>query len=173
MTHVKHRLQLFCSGGTFTNKFYFKTKMWFVIWFDLGKNDSWFEDVIWDLICDLPITGILVRGTYYTAPGCDVIHDVFVLFTFAIVEVIWFGTLASDQCLTLHQVMHINKVSDETFGLWHVSDVFVLFTFGKIEVIWFGTLISGQSSALFPVISYASFPLRYTFPVHQSSCKRR
>ena len=75
--------------------------------------------MIWhyDLICDLPITGILVRGSYYTAPRYDVIHDVFVLFTFAIVEVIWFDTSVSDQCLTLYQVMHINKVSDETFGL--------------------------------------------------------
>jgi len=63
------------------------------------------------VIC--PSLVFLVRGSYYTASGCDVIHDVFVLFTFAIVAVIWFGTLISDQSL----VMHINKVSDETFGL--------------------------------------------------------
>ena len=72
------------------------------------------------MIC--PSLVFLVRGSYYTAAGCDVIHDVFVLFTFAIVEVIWFDTSLSDQCLTLYQVMHINKVSDETFGVWHVSE---------------------------------------------------
>jgi len=38
-------LKLFYSGGTFTFEFHFKIKMWF----DLRKNDSWFEDVIWDL----------------------------------------------------------------------------------------------------------------------------
>ena len=51
-------LKLFYSGGTFTFKFHYKIKMWFVIWF--VENDSWFEIwfVIWhyDLICDLPIT---------------------------------------------------------------------------------------------------------------------
>jgi len=25
------------------------------LWFDLRKNNSWFEDVIWDLICDLAL----------------------------------------------------------------------------------------------------------------------
>jgi len=49
-------LKLFYSGGTFTFKFHFKIKMWFVIWFDLiwGKiihdlrmwSEIWF--VIWD-----------------------------------------------------------------------------------------------------------------------------
>ena len=67
------------------------------------------------MIC--PSLVFLVHGSYYTAPSYDVIHDVFVLFTFAIVEVIWFDTSVSDQCLALYQVMHINKVSDESFGV--------------------------------------------------------
>ena len=37
-----------------------------------------------------------------------VIRDVFVLFTFAKVEVMWFDTLISDQSLALLRVLHIN-----------------------------------------------------------------
>ena len=43
----------------------------------------------------------LVRGSYYAAPSYYVIHDVFVLFTPAKDEVIWFITLVSDKCLPL------------------------------------------------------------------------
>jgi len=40
------------------------------------------------------------------------------LFTFAKVEVIWFDILVSDhQSLALLRVLHINQVSDQTFGL--------------------------------------------------------
>ena len=39
----------------------------------------------------------LVRGGYYTALSFDIIHDVFVLFTFVKVGVIWFDTLVSNQ----------------------------------------------------------------------------
>ena len=46
------------------------------------------------------------RGSYYTALGYDVIHGVFVLFTFAEVVVIWFDTL--DQSLALLRVLPIN-----------------------------------------------------------------
>jgi len=48
------------------------------------------------------------RGSYYTALGYDVIHGVFVLFTFAEVVVIWFDTLVSDQSLALLRVLPIN-----------------------------------------------------------------
>ena len=44
-----------------------------------------------------------VCGRYYTALSYDVIHDVFVLFTFAKVEVIWFDTWVSDKSLRLVQ----------------------------------------------------------------------
>ena len=48
-----------------------------------------------------------VRGGCYTALSYDVIHDVFVVFTFAKVEVISFDTLVSDQSLVLLHVLHI------------------------------------------------------------------
>jgi len=35
----------------------------------------------------------LGRGDYFTAVSCGIVHDVFVLFTFAKGEVIWFNTL--------------------------------------------------------------------------------
>jgi len=41
---------------------------------------------------------------------------VFVLFTFAKIEVIWFDTLVSDQSLAILRVLHINQVSGQTFG---------------------------------------------------------
>jgi len=50
----------------------------------------------------------LVRGGYYTDLSYDVIHDVFVLFRFAKVEVTWFGAFASDQNFALFNVLHIN-----------------------------------------------------------------
>ena len=55
-----------------------------------------------------------VRGSYYTALSQNIIHDIFLLFTFASakVEVIWFDTLVSDQSLALLHVLHINSVSD-------------------------------------------------------------
>ena len=43
----------------------------------------------------------LVIGSYYTAPGYNVVYDVFVLFAFVKVEVVWFGTFVSDQSLAL------------------------------------------------------------------------
>ena len=52
-----------------------------------------------------------VHGSYYTALSYDVIHDVFVLFSFTKVEVIWFDTFVSDQSLLLLHVLlllHIN-----------------------------------------------------------------
>jgi len=60
-----------------------------------------------------------VCGSYFTSISYDVIHDVFVLFTFAYAkaELIWFDILVSDQCLALIHVLHINSVSDQTFGL--------------------------------------------------------
>jgi len=61
-----------------------------------------------------------VCGSYYAALSSDVIHDIFVLFTFASMkaEVIWFDTLVSDhQSLALFHVLHINWVSVQTFGL--------------------------------------------------------
>jgi len=44
------------------------------------------------------LTGEILVG-YYTALSYGVIYDVFVLFIFAKVEVIWFDTLVSDQSL--------------------------------------------------------------------------
>jgi len=38
----------------------------------------------------------LVHGGYHTTLSYDDVYDIFVLFTFAKVEVIWFGTLFSD-----------------------------------------------------------------------------
>jgi len=67
----------------------------------------------------------LVRGSYYTTLGYDVIYDVFVLFTFAKVEVFWFDTLVTDQRLALLHVLHINWVSDQTFGLRLMFDTLV------------------------------------------------
>ena len=52
----------------------------------------------------------LVRGDYYTALSYDVIHDVFVLFTFVKVD-----KLFSDQSLVLHHVLHFRS-QDQTFG---------------------------------------------------------
>jgi len=40
-----------------------------------------------------------ILGGYYTALSYGVIYDVFVLFIFAKVKVIWFDTLVSDQSL--------------------------------------------------------------------------
>ena len=48
------------------------------------------------------------RGSYYTALSYDVIRGVFVLFTFAQVDVIWFDTSVSDQNLALLRVLPIN-----------------------------------------------------------------
>jgi len=42
-----------------------------------------------------------------TTLSFDIVRDVFVLFTFAEVEVIWFDTLVSDQSLALLQVLRI------------------------------------------------------------------
>jgi len=39
-----------------------------------------------------------------------------VLFTFAKVDMIWFNTLVPDKSLALLDVLHINQVSDKTFG---------------------------------------------------------
>jgi len=47
-----------------------------------------------------------VSGSYYTGLRYDVIHDVFVLFTTAKVEVIWFDI--SEQSLALLHVLRIN-----------------------------------------------------------------
>ena len=43
----------------------------------------------------------LVSGGYYTDLSCDVVHDVFVVFTFTKAEVIWFDTFVLDQSLAL------------------------------------------------------------------------
>jgi len=45
-----------------------------------------------------------------TALSYDIIHDLFVLFTFASaeVEVIWFDTFVSDHSLALIHVLYIN-----------------------------------------------------------------
>jgi len=53
------------------------------------------------MLYDLILADYSVRGSYYTTLSYDVIHDVFVLFTFAKVEVIWFDTLVSGQSLGL------------------------------------------------------------------------
>ena len=45
-----------------------------------------------------------MRGGYNTALSYDVIHDVFVLFTFAKVDVILFDAFVSDQSLALLHV---------------------------------------------------------------------
>jgi len=58
-----------------------------------------------------------VCGGCYTTLSYDVIYDVFVLFTFAKIEVIWFDTLVSDQSLAILRILHINQVSGQTFGL--------------------------------------------------------
>jgi len=50
---------------------------------------------------------VFFHGSYYTTLSFDIVRDVFVLFTFAEVEVIWFDTLVSDQSLALLQVLHI------------------------------------------------------------------
>ena len=50
---------------------------------------------------------VFFHGSYYTTLSFDIIRDVFVLFTFAKVEVIWFDTLVSYQSLALLQVLHI------------------------------------------------------------------
>jgi len=50
---------------------------------------------------------VFFQGSYYTTLSFDIVRDVFVLFTFAEVEVIWFDTLVSDQTLALLQVLHI------------------------------------------------------------------
>jgi len=49
------------------------------------------------------------HGSYYSY----VIHDVFLLFTFAKVEVIASDALVSDQCLALLHVLYINQASDQ------------------------------------------------------------
>ena len=51
-----------------------------------------------------------MSGGYYTAQSYDVVHDVglFVLFTFAQVEVSLFDTFVSDETLALFHVLHIN-----------------------------------------------------------------
>jgi len=41
----------------------------------------------------------LVRGSYYTGLSYHIIYDIFVLFTFAKVQVILFDTFGSDQSL--------------------------------------------------------------------------
>jgi len=106
-------LKLFYSGGTFTFKFHFKIKMWFVIWFDLGKNDSWFEDVIWDLICDLPITARL--------SSARVIFAVLMLWLYTVTAFMFGCKLAS-------------------FYHLHVSFVFTVTTYlknlGILQLLW-------------------------------------
>ena len=53
----------------------------------------------------------VVSGGYYTDLSYDVVHDVFVVFTFTKAEVIWFDTSILDQSLALththtHARMH-------------------------------------------------------------------
>ena len=40
-----------------------------------------------------------------------------VVVAYAKAELIWFDILVSDQCLALIHVLHINSVSDQTFGI--------------------------------------------------------
>ena len=72
-----------------------------------------------------------VCGGCYTTLSYDVIYDVFVLFTFAKIEVIWFDTLVSDQSLAILRVLHINQVSGQTF--WSQIQVW---GFGFSERLW-------------------------------------
>jgi len=61
-----------------------------------------------------------VCGGYYTTQATtSFMKYLFDLFTFAYAkaEVIWLDTFVSDQSLALLDVVHINQVSGQTFGL--------------------------------------------------------
>jgi len=66
-----------------------------------------------------------VHGGYYTALSYDVSHDVFVSFTFANIEMVWFDTLISDQSLALLHILLINNVSNQTFGVRLKFETFI------------------------------------------------